>query len=205
MIPLGQMTYATMFIQNTNPLLTVYSPANNVSSNGNISASGLADVTLVKGISTYYATLVDQNSACSIYSCVLSSTFTCSALPSPPPPCSGVRVAERSGTLSHVAMSSSQLTIDGTYPVNAAVLGAQFQLVAASDDFHLVYVTSSNGLAIVDYDGKSAPSVPAVLSTQGQVLGIDAVADGPNSTGIAIVYVTANASVTSVHFMHLCL
>jgi len=204
----GAAQYATAFIQGTNdaPLLSSFSSTSNPGNNAGITATGLVEINMAKGSSSYYATTTDQTGACAIYECAYASgvPFSCKQLATASPSCMAIRVAER-GKPSHIVEVQNKLTVDETYPLSPAVLGTAFQLIATRDGYRAVITTLAGGLEIASYDGTAAPVIVPQLPSGGSVLGIDAIADGPNEPGFSIVYTSIDSQQTSsVHFMHLC-
>jgi hypothetical protein len=205
----GPQQYATAFIQGASnaALLQSFAVSANPGNNAGIAAMGLAEINLVRGSSTFYATTTDQTASCVLYQCTYNTAtaFSCAQLSTFAPPCTAVRVAERLGKASHVVASKSALLVDETYPLPAQVLGTSFQIVATRDAYQIVYATLTGGLAISTYTGNGPPTTQQFTSPAGSVLGIDAVADGPNEPGYSVAYTAVDSTTTnSVRFMHLC-
>jgi len=209
MFPLGQGAYLTAYVSNATTDGFVVPFSQQIGANGvGLGLTGVTGISLAHGSSSFIATTADQKGGCAVFKCNYGSTIACSAAGTfPALSCTEARVAERAGFLSHVVESAKVLTVDDIHPLNPAVFGSSFQIVATRDAFHVVWVTNTGGIAIATYaDGTTTPMIALQLVPPGTtVIALDAIADGPNQPGWAVAYTAVNAQAqTSVRFFHLC-
>jgi len=209
MFPLGQGAYLTAYVSNATTDGFVVPFSQQIGANGvGLGLTGVTGISLAHGSSSFIATTADQKGGCAVFKCTYGSTIACSAAGTfPALSCTEARVAERAGFLSHVVESAKVLTVDDIHPLNPAVFGSSFQIVATRDAFHVVWVTNTGGIAIATYaDSTTPPMIAQMLIPSGNtVLALDAIADGPNQTGWAIAYTAIDSqNKTNVRFLHLC-
>jgi hypothetical protein len=208
MISYAPKSFGTAFIvaPGGDPQLVTFDADGGIfATSGNL-PSNLVDITLVRSTTGYYATSADLNGVCTIYECTLSTSFDflCGQVVTPlPKACQAVRIADGLGKTIHVVEGNNMLTVDDKFPLNAAVVGAQFQIVATHDAFQIVYA-STGSIGVATYDGNATPKNTPYPFPGETVLGMDVVADGPNQPGYAIAYTVTGSTGTSVRFMHLC-